>query len=235
MSKIVTIHQPDFMPWLGLFNKINNADELIILDHVTNNPKSAEFWCRRVKMLIGKQEHWMSVTLKKDEQSTFIPINKMELSMDEKAVRKFIQSVEVNYKRAPFFLDVFYLIENYFSMLGNNLCEKNSWFIKEVMNKLSIRTACSFSSVLEPQFTSNEMLIDLLKKRQATSYLCGGGSAEYQKDELYTNNGIKVKYNSFSHPEYKQFNSPEFIKGLSIIDVLMNLGFEATSKFLTKK
>jgi hypothetical protein len=41
------------MPWLGLFNKITNADELIILDHVTNNPKSAEFWCRRVKMLIG--------------------------------------------------------------------------------------------------------------------------------------------------------------------------------------
>ena len=37
---IVTIHQPDFMPWLGLFNKIKNADEFIILDHTINNPKS---------------------------------------------------------------------------------------------------------------------------------------------------------------------------------------------------
>jgi len=235
MTKIVTIHQPDFMPWLGLFNKINNADELIILNHVNNNPKSAEFWCRRVKMLIGGKDHWMSVALKKDEESTFIPINKMELSMDEKAIRKFMQSIEVNYKRAPFFLEVFYLIENYFSIASNNLCEKNSWFIKEVMESLNIGTACIFSSELEPQFTSNEMLIDLLKKRQATIYLCGGGSAEYQKDELYLDNGIQVKYNSFSHPEYKQFNSPEFIKGLSIIDVLMNLGFEATSKLLTKK
>jgi hypothetical protein len=96
------------MPWLGLFNKITNADELIILDHVTNNPKSAEFWCRREKMLIGGKEHWMSVTLKKDEKRTFIPINTMELSMDLKAIHKFIQSVEMNYKRAPFFSEVFY-------------------------------------------------------------------------------------------------------------------------------
>ena len=81
MTKIVTIHQPDFMPWLGLFNKINNADELIVLDHVINNPKSPELWSRRVKMLIGGKDHWMSVTLKKDEQNTFIPINKMELKI----------------------------------------------------------------------------------------------------------------------------------------------------------
>ncbi len=235
MSKTVTIHQPDFMPWLGLFNKINNADELIILDHVTNNPKSAEFWCRRVKMLIGGQEHWMSVTLKRDEKSTFIPINTMEINMDSKSINKFIQSIVMNYKRAPFFTEVFYLIENYFSIKGNDLCEKNTWFIKEVMNRLNIKTSCFFSSELEPQFASNEMLIDLLKKRQATIYLCGGGSAQYQKDELYTNNGMQVKYNSFSQPEYKQFNSDIFIKGLSIIDVLMNLGFSGTAKLLIKK
>ena len=118
---IVTIHQPDFMPWLGLFNKINSADEFIILDHVTNNPKAAEFWCRRVKMLIGGKEHWLSVTLKKDQHNTFIPINQMELDMDEKAIKKFIQSIELNYKRAPYFTEIFYLVENYFLLNGSNL------------------------------------------------------------------------------------------------------------------
>ncbi|MBL7917986.1 MAG: WbqC family protein, partial [Bacteroidia bacterium] len=227
----VTIHQPDFMPWLGLFNKINNADEFIILDHVTNNPKSPEFWCRRVKMLIGGKEHWMSITLKKDKLNTFIPINCMELDMDEKTVKKFIQSVELNYKRAPYFNDVFYLVENYFSLNGNNLSKKNSWFISEVMKKLNINTPYLYSSDLNPQFTSNEMLIDLLKKRNATVYLCGNGAGSYQKDELYLNEGIKVKYNQFTHPEYSQFNSTSFTKGLSIIDALMNLGFKGTAHF----
>jgi len=228
---IITIHQPDFMPWLGLFNKINNADEFIILDHVTNNPKSPEFWCRRVKMLIGGKEHWMSVTLKKDKLNTFIPIKDMELEMDEKSIRKFIQSVELNYKRAPYFSEVFYLVENYFEVDGNNLRKRNSWFIKEVMNKIGINTTCIFSSELNPQFSSNEMLIDLLKKRDATVYLCGNGSGSYQKDELYLNEGISVKYNQFIHPEYTQFNSSSFIKGLSIIDPLMNLGFKGTTRF----
>ncbi|PBQ31530.1 hypothetical protein CNR22_07040 [Sphingobacteriaceae bacterium] len=234
MSKIVTIHQPDFMPWLGLFNKINKADELIILDHVTNNPKSPEFWCRRVKMLIGGKDHWMSVSLKKDEKELFIPINTMEINMDEKAIKKFIQSVEQNYKKAPFFRETFYLVETYFAMEGNKLSQKNCWFIKEVMEKLKIETSLFFSSEMDPQFSSNELLIDLLKKRSASAYLCGAGAGEYQKDELYTEQGISVIYNNFTQPSYKQFNTSEFVKGLSIVDVLMNNGFEGTSQLLVK-
>jgi hypothetical protein len=76
------------------------------------------------------------------------------------------------------------------------------------------------------------MLIDLLKKRSATTYLCGNGAGTYQKDELYNQQNIMVKYNNFNHPVYKQFNSTEFLKGLSIIDALMNLGFEATASLV---
>ena len=232
MGKIVTIHQPDFMPWLGLFNKISKADELIVLDHVVNNPKSAEFWCRRVKMLIGGKAHWMSITLKKDEHNLFIPINIMEFVKDEKAIKKFKASIEQNYKRAPYFKDIFYLIENYFSQSTNNLSLLNVWFIKEVMMRLKIDTNLVFSSELVPQYSSNEMLIDLLKKRNANIYLCGNGAGAYQKDELYNQQNIEVKYNNFNHPVYNQFNSTEFTKGLSIIDALMNLGFEATSNLV---
>lgn len=235
MSKVVTIHQPDFMPWLGLFDKINNADVFIVLDHVTNNPKSAEFWCRRVKMLIGGKEHWMSVNLKKDETDVFIPINKMEIKMDEIAIKKFKQSVELNYKKAPFFSEVFYLIEDYFSAPLLNMCEKNTGFIKEVMKKLEIGTELLFSSQMQPQFSSNEMLIDLLKKANATTYLCGSGAGGYQKDELFLEQGIQVRYNSFVPPAYPQFNSKIFVKGLSILDELMNLGFKGTKDLLNKK
>ncbi len=235
MSKIVTIHQPDFMPWLGLFDKINNADTFIVLDHVTNNPKSAEFWCRRVRMLIGGKEHWMSINLKRDEKDVFIPINKMEIGMDAHAIKKFKQSVEFNYKKAPFFSEIFYLIENYLSEPLKDLCEKNTNFIKEVMNKLEIKTEVLFSSQMQPQYASNQMLIDLLKKVDASVYLCGSGAAGYQKDELFLEQGIEVKYNSFVPQAYKQFNSPDFKKGLSIVDVLMNLGFKGTKDLLKKK
>ena len=66
IKKLIAIHQPNLFPWLGFFTKIHQANEFIILDHTINNPKSPEFWCRRVKMLIGGKDHWMSVSLKKD-------------------------------------------------------------------------------------------------------------------------------------------------------------------------
>jgi hypothetical protein len=174
------------------------------------------------------------VSLKKNEKELFIPINTMEINMDERAIKKFIQSVELNYKKAPFFKEVFYLVEHYFSMPGNNLSEKNCWFIKEVMKKLNINTSVVLSSTLDPQFSSNELLIDLLKKTKASHYLCGAGAGGYQNDELYTEQSIQIIYNNFSQPLYTQYNSKEFVKGLSVVDVLMNLGFEATSALLVK-
>jgi WbqC-like protein family len=220
------------MPWLGFFNKISKADEFIVLDHTLNNPKSPEFYCRRVKMLIGGQDHWMSVTLKKGIHSMFIPISDMEIQMDEIAKKKFLQSIELNYKKAPYFNIVFPLIDNYFSDESVNLCEKNMKFIKSVVIGLNINTEIIYSSTLNSEHTSNEMLIDILKKRSATTYLCGDGANGYQQDHLYVAQNIEVRKNGFQHPVYIQFNSKSFIKGLSIVDALMNLGFDNTSELI---
>ena len=43
---IVAIHQPDFMPWMGFFDKILKADLWVILDHVENNPRNTGYWNR---------------------------------------------------------------------------------------------------------------------------------------------------------------------------------------------
>ncbi len=32
MAKVVTIHQPNYLPWIGLFSKVARAEELIIYD-----------------------------------------------------------------------------------------------------------------------------------------------------------------------------------------------------------
>ena len=47
-----TIHQPDFMPWYGFFNKLSKVDVWVVLDHVENNPRNSSFWGKRVQILI---------------------------------------------------------------------------------------------------------------------------------------------------------------------------------------
>ena len=229
----ITIHQPVFMPWLGLFNKINNSDVFVVLDHVENNPKDAAFWGRRVKMLISKNEKWVSVPLKKPAEKTSIgvPIHQMEINTAlAKELRKSYSSIEQSYQKYPFFKEVFPIIQQYFETDEPLLMKRNMEFFKSMFEKLNINKQIVYSSELNCQKKATELLVEILTGLNATTYVAGGGADGYQQDELFTANNIKLEYNRFEHPVYPQLNTEAFIPGLSIIDCLMNVGFEETEK-----
>ena len=46
----------------------------------------------------------------------------------------------------------------------------------------------------------------------------------------YEENNIELIYTGFVHPKYKQIQSQDFIPGLSILDVLMNMSIEEIKK-----
>jgi hypothetical protein len=75
---------------------------------------------------------------------------------------------------------------------------------------------------------SNQLLVEMVKAVGGTAYLCGDGAAGYQEDEKFRDAGIDLIYQRFRHPVYQQRGTSEFKEGLSIIDTLMNCGFEAT-------
>jgi hypothetical protein len=229
-DKIITIHQPDMMPWLGFFSKISNADIWVVLDHTENNTREAAFWGRRVQMLINKQSYWVSVPLKKDEGSIGTVINKMLISnVKSKMLKTCIQS----YSRAPFFGEFKYLLEEFFNSKEESLMVRNMKFINEVIRLLGISTQIVLSSELNCKSKSTDLLVEIIKKLNGTMYLAGGGAGEYQDDNLFIENNIVLKYNSFSHPVYPQFNNKEeFIMGLSVLDCLMNIGVSETKKIL---
>ncbi len=49
---IVAIHQPNFFPWLGYFDKIARCDHFVLLDHVQFQ-KTGGVWSNRVRMMVG--------------------------------------------------------------------------------------------------------------------------------------------------------------------------------------
>ena len=233
MGKKITIHQPDFMPWLGLYNKISKVDELIVLDHVMNNPRDSAFWCRRVQMMVAGKPSWISVPLVKEEGKLAVPINQMEINIrEEKLLQKTVDTIRLNYARAPFFKQTFELVEKYFNSSEKNLLKRNFSFMVETLNKLHINPQIVFSSALDCRDKATHLLVELITKRNGAEYICGTGASGYQEDELFQKANIRLTYNSFQHPTYTQFNSTVFQKGLSIVDALMNVGFEGTEKLI---
>jgi hypothetical protein len=236
-ENIITIHQPDMLPWLGFFNKINKADLWVVLDHTTNNPRDAAFWGRRVKIMVNGEGKWLSLPLKRPETAGVIGVPIYEIQFndaDPKVYQDALKTVELSYKRAPFFKEVFPIIEHFLLSKEMGMSNRNLSFIFQIMELLEMKTAVCYSSTLYCKESSTALLVEILKKKNGTIYLCGGGASAYQQDELFLNEGIVVEYNNFIHPVYPQLTSKEFVQGLSIIDAAMNIGWERIKELIVK-
>jgi hypothetical protein len=230
----VTIHQPDFMPWLGFFKKISKVDHWIVLDHTIGNPRDAAFWGRRVKILINGEGKWLSLPLVKPPNGVIgIPIRDMAFSdLNPKVWVNGLRTIQMAYASAPFFDRYFSVVEDFFKDPELNLMSRNLRFIKAVMSILEITPSISFSSDYGVESASTQLLVDLLGKCGAHTYVCGDGASGYQDDELFDRNGIRLEYNNFCHPEYRQLRTAEFVPGLSIIDALFMVGDEKIAKWM---
>lgn len=227
----IAIHQPNFFPWLGFFNKIYVADIFVYLNHVENNPRTA-IYTKRVKLLVNKQEYWLTCPLKNEAGKVFIPINQMVIENPEKVKNKHLKTLELNYKRAPYFAETFPLVELFYNHPSNLISERNISIINSVCEALNISTKKIQSDALNINTSSNQLLIDIVKQLDGNCYIPGGGAQDYQDDDLFAKSGVKLHYQNFVHPSYKQFNSEDFVKGLSIIDCLMSVGIKETEKLV---
>jgi len=61
-GRVVAIHQPNFLPWLGYFDKLARADTFVLLDSV-QFPKRNGTWMNRVKLLVGGEPGWITVPI----------------------------------------------------------------------------------------------------------------------------------------------------------------------------
>jgi hypothetical protein len=232
---IVTIHQPDFMPWLGFFNKIAKADLWIVLDHVENNPRDAAFWCRRVRVLANGLPAWISVPLRKPDTPGVVgvPINQMRIERSlVRNMKKCRDTVSQAYAKSPHYCEISTLVDEYFARADDSLLTCNMTFIEGVMQSLGIKTTIVYSSDLAPHGASNELLVDLLRKVGARRYLCGNGADGYQVDSFFTSKGLEVARNHFTHPTYQQGNLRTFVAGLSVIDTIAWAGVDRASSWV---
>ena len=233
MSKnMVAITQPDFFPWLGSIEKITGVDSFIFLDHVTNRPNDG-IWTKRVKIIVNGEAQWIAVPLKKDKSREFVPINEMVIDQ-QKSFFNIQKTIQLNYSKHPFFADVFPLVEGFFTHASELIVERNIFFIKSLLERMNLSRPLLRSSEMKSTGINNELLIDLVKEVNGTDYLYGAGSVDYLDAELWKSNGIQLVAQEYSHPVYQQLRTKEFVPGLSIIDCLMNCGYEGTAALLRK-
>lgn len=221
MTRTVVIHQPDFMPWLGFFDRLLRADLFIALDHVQFVTGTSRSWMHRDVIKTPGGPKWLSLSVKKAPFGA--PIRDIRLSPEPAWRAANLNLLRENYRKAPCFGEVFPAVEAVYGAGHDGLSEMSLASIDMLSDMLGVQTPRMLSSEMQPAGVNNAMLIDLLQKAGATHYLSGLGARAYLDPALFSQAGIEVVWQDFRHPVYPQLHG-EFKPGLSALDMLCNCG-----------
>lgn len=227
---ICTIHQPNYLPYLGFFEKAYNSDVFVLYD--TTQFKKND-WQNRNKLCVNNGWQWISMPILHDFGQK---INEVKIKDPEKNLQKNWRSIKVIYGKAPFFKEYSPVYEEIYNSNIELVAELNTKIILAAAVQLGLKTRFIKNSELPPiESKSTQALIDINKNAGADTYIAGAEGINYLDMDLWNSSGLKIIFQKYHHPVYKQFNSPEFQPYMNILDLLFNCGPESLEILLNKK
>jgi hypothetical protein len=217
--KSIAIMQPYFLSYIGYFQLINEVDEFIVYDNIQFTKRG---WIHRNRILENGKDVFISLPLKKD--SDFLNVNKRYLADDfDKQRIKLLNKIKNNYRKAPFFEDVFPLVKKVLYYDDNNLFQFILNSIIEICNYLGIKTPIKISSTIniDHSLKGAEKVKAIVKALKADVYINPIGGVDLYNKMDFANDDIDLKFIKTNEFEYCQFDENNFIPFLSIIDVMM--------------
>jgi hypothetical protein len=228
------IHQPNFLPWLGYFSKIAAVDTFIFFDSVAiSNGKT---WTSRSQIMVNGQANWLTLPTLQSGRSGQ-RICDVELIDFSHNWRKILRKFSTNYRKSAYFDAIFPFLENIGKENFRRLADFNCQFIEKTTRELGIQTQFSRASSKPELMQSADLKTDYIVQTCLAfgikNYLSGrGGSLLFLEQEKFKQAGIQLDFHNFMPKEYPQLNTQSFVSGSSIIDILMNCGWQATSEML---
>jgi hypothetical protein len=222
----IAIHQPQYLPWPGYFNKILQSDIFVFLDDVQYKKNE---WQNRNRIKSANGEVWLTVPV---HYKFGQKINEVEIDNKIFWRKDHLKTISVCYKKAKYFDEFFVYIEKLLSKEYKMLVDVNINSVKMVLSYLGIDKKIVLSSELKVEGEKTTRLVNICKKLNCDTYISGSGAKEYLVIDEFEKNGIKVIFQEYSTPEYSQLFG-EFMPNLSIIDMIFNVGKEKTLELIS--
>jgi len=220
--KLITIHQPNYMPWPGFFHKWLLADTFVILDTVQYHKSE---WQNRNRIKTTQGEQWITVPVTYRYPQH---IRDVGIALNNWA-KKQVASIEQAYAKAPYFEQSWppiksILLKNHQSLSLLNI---------ELIQELGLQMGCTspLVSASDLPITTEDptqRLIDICQHLEATAYLSGAEGRNYLQQEAFDGAEIELYFQEVTPPAYPQLHG-SFIPYLSSLDVLFNIGDETES------
>src|SRR5262249_55030773 len=229
---IVSIVQPAYLPWLGYFERILMSDLHIVLDHVSIDLNSKTKFANRNKIRTPEGSCWLTIPLQTRGQRDALGIDRLQIADDRNWARRHWRSIEMNYRRAPYFSEYAKVFERALAAPGPALAPFLSQITGLLLEFFGIKTPILRSSNMGVTSQKQELILDLCRDVGATCYISGPFGRDYLDAAAFQTAGIELRFHDYQHPEYKQC-FPGFVSHLSALDLLLNHGPQSRGILVT--
>lgn len=219
----VAIHQPQFLPWLGYLDKIDQADLFVVLDTVQFKKQE---WQNRNRIRTAQGWQWLTVPIlhKFGQKLSDVRINP---TVDWPA--KHLRAIEMHYERARHCTRFFEGLRDLYGRPWERLADLNLAVIRWLLDAFGIKTPLRLASEMALREEATDRLIDICRTVAATHYLAGAGAVGYMDMPRFEASGLRIEVQDFRHPVYPQCYEP-FEPGMAAIDLLFTCGDEALDR-----
>lgn len=223
---IISMHQPNYIPWLGYFYKIYKSDIFVIADNVQYIKHG---YINRNKIKTPQGEKWLTIPV--DYKSKLKSnINEVNVRDDLGWRNIHLETIRHNYKKAKYFNHFYEQFKELLLKKHTTISELNISMIKHICKQLEIDTKIVLLSELNVDGRKTENIVNASKAVNADVYLSGHGAKVYNDLEIFKKNNIKLVYSDFKVKKYDQLWG-DFLPNMSVVDYIFNCGFDITKVF----
>ncbi|HSX39552.1 MAG TPA: WbqC family protein [Candidatus Saccharimonadales bacterium] len=225
MSNTTTlvINQPTFLPWIGYFDLIHQADIFVILDTVQFSRQS---WQQRNRVKTSQGATWLTIPIERNFGDL---ITEVKINYSTGWVSKQLKTLELNYKKTLFFEEIFPEVAKIYNANPKYLVDLNVEIIKFFVDYLGLNTKIVLAHDLPlKKIDKLSYILDICNFVHANRYLNGQAGVKLYNPDDFKRKNIELVFHNFQHPVYNQLHG-DFIPYLSIFDVACNLGPETRS------
>jgi hypothetical protein len=219
MTKLISSgHQPNYLPWLGFFDKMLQCDVFLIADNVQFADRDFQ---NRNKVKTFDGVRWLTVPI--EHVGKPLLINEVRIANAENWAGQHWGTFKSNYSRAPFWEKYCDFFEQTYSQKWTMLIDLNMHIMRGLMRFLNIEKPLVMASSLGVSGKGSELVLAQCKVLGANVHLSGIGGRNYLNLKRFEAEGIKVVFQDFQYPVYPQLHG-EFVPNLSVVDYLFCTG-----------
>lgn len=225
----ISIHQPQYLPWLPYLMKIEESDVFIFLDTVDFQKNGLQ---NRNQVKTARGPQWLTVPVR---QRLGQKIHDVKIDKSTNWRRKHWQTIQQCYTQAPAFKSYEKDIATLYEREWNELNELNIELTTLMLNWMEIKTEIMRSSQMKSTGAGSDLVLNLCLEAGATRYLTGLGGKNYLDEESFAKAGVEIVYGPSVLPvAYPQlFSKVGFLNHLSALDIVLNCG-DAWRSYLPK-